>query len=148
MSISVLDTVFESELRALIFLFLTGEPADADYLGALDTLTINQRNFGIGATNLNGTHRLASGELHTRTSLMHQALKQLTLQGLATFDSSTDPVGFQITDEGASVVNRMRTDYANRFFNAVLDTLEAVGDATTAKLTRIIHAATPVEGVS
>ena len=38
MATSLLDTAFEAELRALIFLFLLDEPVNADYLGALDTL--------------------------------------------------------------------------------------------------------------
>ena len=64
-----LDTSFEAELRGLILLFLLGDAADADYLGALDTITVNAHTFGVGAESLNGTHRLASAELHTRTGL-------------------------------------------------------------------------------
>ncbi|WP_129288936.1 ABC-three component system middle component 2 [Trueperella pyogenes] len=145
MAASLLDTAFEAELRALIFLFLLDEPVNADYLGALDTLAINQRTFGIGSANLNGTHRLAAGELRTRTDLMSQALKQLTLKGLATFDVSAEPVGFRITDAGASVVNNLRTEYAEQFFAATLDTLEAAGHASTTHLTKII---TSVEATS
>ena len=59
MAASLLDTAFEAELRALIFLFLLDEPVNADYLGSLDTLAINQRTFGIGSDNLNGTRRAA-----------------------------------------------------------------------------------------
>lgn len=147
MTTSVLDTAFEAELRALVYLFFIDAPVDADYLGGLDTLTINQQNFDLGADNLNGTHRLASGELHTRTQLMSQALKQLTLRGLATFDSSVVQSGFRITNEGAQVVNQLRTDYADRLFTAALDTLEAVGEATTSQLAQIITAAS-AEGVS
>lgn len=145
MPTSLLDTAFEAELRALVFIFLLDEPADADYLGALDTLTINQRSFGIGSNNLNGIHRLAAGELRTRTDLMSQALKQLVLKGLATFDTSAEQVGFRITDEGASVVNKLRTEYAERFFAAALDTLEAAGRASTTHLAKII---TSVEAAS
>ena len=101
MAASLLDTAFEAELRALIFLFLLDEPVNADYLGALDTHAINQRTFGIGSDNLNGTHRLAAGELRARTDLMSQALKQLTLSRLATFDTSAESAGFRITDQGA-----------------------------------------------
>lgn len=145
MKTSVLDTVFEAKLRALVFLFLIDEPVDADYLGALDTLTVNQRAFNIGEDNLNGTHRLACGELHTRTSLISQALKQLTFQGLTYYDPSVTPAGFRITEDGARVVNQLRTNYAEQFFTAALDTLEAIGDATTTQLTQLITAATPVE---
>lgn len=146
MTTSVLDTAFEAELRALVFLFLIDEPVDADYLGALDTLTINQRNFGIGSDNINGTHRLAAGELHTRTLLMQQALKQLVLKRLARYDASDQPVGFRITDDGASVVNQLRSTYADQFFTATLDTLEAIGSATTTQLAKIINSAISVEG--
>ena len=38
MATSLLDTAFEAEFRALVFLFLIDEPVNADYLGALDTL--------------------------------------------------------------------------------------------------------------
>ncbi|MHC6177245.1 ABC-three component system middle component 2 [Glutamicibacter sp. X7] len=144
-SVSLLDTAFEAELRALVFLFLLDEPVDADYLGALDTLTINQCTFRIGSDNLNGTHRLAAGELRTRTVLMRQALKQLTLKCLTTFDTSAESGGFRITDEGASVVNQLRTDYAVQFFAAALDTLEAVGTGSTTRLAKII---TSVEAAS
>lgn len=138
MAISLLDSAFEAELRALIFLFLLDEPVNADYLGALDTLAINQRTFRIGADNINGTHRLAAGELQARTDLMRQALKQLTLSRLAMFDTSAESVGFRITDQGADIVNQLRTDYAERFFTAVLDTLEAVGRTSTTHLAKII----------
>ncbi|MGQ4534593.1 ABC-three component system middle component 2 [Dermabacteraceae bacterium P13115] len=145
MTTSVLDTTFEAELRALVFLFLIDEPVDADYLGALDTLTINQRSFRIGNDNLNGTHRLAAGELRTRTTHMDQALKRLALKCLATFEACGAPAGFRITDQGASVVNQLRTAYADRFFIAALDTLEAVGGANTTRLVKIITAATSEE---
>jgi hypothetical protein len=145
MAISLLDTAFEAELRALVFLFFLDEPVNADYLGAIDTLTINQRSFGIGSDNLNGTHRLAAGELRTRTDLMRQALKQLALKGLTIFDTSAEQVGFRITDEGASVVNKLRTEYAERFFAAALDTFEAAGRASTRQLAKII---TSVEAAS
>ena len=36
-----LDTSFEAELRALVFIFLLDDAADADYIGALDTITVN-----------------------------------------------------------------------------------------------------------
>lgn len=142
---SLLDSALEAELRALIFLFLLDEPVDADHLGALDTLAINQRTFRIGSDNINGTHRLAAGELRARTDLMRRALKQLTLSRLATFDTSAKPAGFQITDQGASIVNQLRTDYSERFFTAALDTLEAVGRASTTHLAKII---TSVEAAS
>lgn len=145
MATSPLDTAFEAELRALVFLFLLDEPVNADYLGALDTLAINQRTFGIGNDNINGTHRLAAGELRARTDLMRRALKQLALSNLATFDISTESAGFRITDQGAHIVNRLRTDYAERFFNAALDTIEIVGHASTAHLAKTI---TSVEAAS
>lgn len=145
MATSLLDTAFEAELRALVFLFLLDEPVNADYLGALDTLAINQRTFGIGNDNINGTHRLAAGELRARTALMSQALKQLTLSRLATFDTSAESAGFRITDQGAHIVNQLRTDYAERFFNAALDTIEVTGYANTSHLAKII---TSVEAAS
>ena len=145
MATSLLDTAFEAELRALVFLFLLDEPVNADYLGALDTLAINQRTFRVGADNINGTHRLAAGELRARTDLMRQALKQLTLSRLTMFDNSAESVGFRITDQGADIVNQLRTDYAEQFFTAALDTLEAVGRTSTTHLAKII---TSVEAAS
>lgn len=141
MKTSLLDTAFEAELRALVFLFLLDQPVDADYLGALDTLTINQHTFNIGNENLNGTHRLAAGELCTRTDLMLEALKQLTLRRLARFDTSAEPRGFRITIEGTNVVNQLRTAYAQHLFAAALDTLESVGHASTTHLAKIITSA-------
>lgn len=145
MAISLLDSAFEAELRALVLLFLLDEPVNADYLGALDTLAINQRTFRIGRDNLNGTHRLAAGELRTRADLMRRALKQLTLSHLAAFDTSTEPAGFRITNRGDCIVNQLRTDYAERFFAAALDTIEVAGHASTAHLEKII---TSVEAAS
>lgn len=145
MAASLLDSAFEAELRALVFLFLLDEPVNADYLGALDTLAINQRTFGIGSDNLNGTHRLAAGELRARTALMSQALKQLTLSRLATFDTSAESAGFRITGQGARIVNQLRSDYAERFFNAALDTIDVTGYANTTHLARTI---TSVEATS
>ena len=51
-----LDTSFEAELRGLILLFLLGDAADADYLGALDTITVNAHTFGVGAETVSYTH--------------------------------------------------------------------------------------------
>lgn len=145
MAISLLDSAFEAELRALIFLFLLDEPVNADYLGALDTLAINQHTFRIGSDNINGTHRLAAGELRARTDLMRQALKRLALSRLVTFDTSAESAGFRITDQGVCMVNQLRTDYAERFFTAALDTIEVAGHASTTHLAKII---TSVEAAS
>lgn len=137
-----LDTRFEAELRGLILLFLLGEAADADYLGALDTITVNAHTFEVGEDNLNGTHRLASGELHTRTVLMTQALRQLAIQGFVKLQSGQTPVSFTITSEGEKVVNRLHSRYAGRLFDTALETIEQVGDLSTNELVEIIRSAT------
>lgn len=138
-----LDTSFEAELRGLILLFLLGDAADADHLGALDTITVNTHTFGVGAENLNGTHRLASGELHTRTVLMTQALQHLAIQGFVTLQPDRSPAAFTITTEGESVVNHFRSRYADQLFDTALETIERVGDLSTSKLAQIIKSATP-----
>lgn len=145
MATSLLDTAFEAALRAPVFLFLLDEPVNTDYLGALDTLAINQRTFGIGNDNINDTHRLVTGELRARTDLMRRAPKQLTLSNLAAFEISTESAGFRIADQGAHIVNQLRADYTERFFDAALDTIEIVGHASTAHLAKII---TSVEAAS
>jgi hypothetical protein len=76
---------------------------------------------------------------------MRQALKQLALSHLVTFDTSAEPAGFRITDQGASIVNQLRTEYAERFFTAALDTIEVTGHANTTHLAKII---TSVEAAS
>lgn len=138
MRLSALDTSFEAELRALIFLFLLDEPTDVDYLGCLDTLTVNAHTFGLGATNVNGAHRLASGELHARTHLITQALQRMTIQGLVHFTRQGGLECFDISDEGTALVNRLSTQYATDFFNAALETIERVGDKDINALTSII----------
>jgi predicted transcriptional regulator with HTH domain len=146
MRLSALDTSFEAELRALIFLFLLDEPTDVDYLACLDTLTVNAHTFGLGETNVNGTHRLASGELNARTHLMLQALQRMTIQGLVHFTRRGGLECFRISDKGTTLVNRLSTQYATDFFNAALETIELVGDKDTNALTSIIlTAATPGE---
>lgn len=142
MRLSALDTSFEAELRALIFLFLLDEPTDLDYLACLDTLTVNAHTFGLGETNVNGTHRLASGELHARTHLMAHALQRMTIQGLVHFTRQGGLERFHISDEGTALVNRLSTQYATDFFNAALETIERVGDKDTNALTSIILTAT------
>lgn len=138
MSLSALDTSFEAELRALIYLFLLDEPTDVDYLACLDTLTVNAHTFGLGETNVNGTHRLASSELHARTHLMTQALQRMTLQRLVHFTREDGHERFRISDEGTALVNRLRSQYATEFFNIALETIERVGGKDTNGLTSII----------
>lgn len=138
MTHSTLDSTLETQLRAVIFLFLLDRPVDADYLGALDTLTINAQSFRIGPANLNGPHRLAASELQARTALMDKALKLLTLHGLSTYDTTANNTGFRITSEGEALANKLRTAYANQLFAAALDTLEHIGDANTTELTSLI----------
>lgn len=146
MRLSALDTSFEAELRALIFLFLLDEPTDVDYLACLDTLTVNAHTFGLGQTNVNGTHRLASGELNARTHLMTQALQHMTIQGLVHYTRQGGLEHFRISDEGATLVNRLSTQYATDFFNAALETIERVYDQDTNTLTSfILTSATPGE---
>ena len=142
---TVLDSVLEAQLRAAIYLFLLDRPVDADYLGALDTLAINAQSFRIGPDNLNGPHRLASAELQRRTVLMNQALKQLTLQGLASYVVQP-AVGFRITLDGEAVVNQMQTNYANHLFKVTLDVLECIGDDNTTELAALITSAIRSEG--
>ena len=146
MTLSALDTSFEAELRALIFLFILDEPANVDYLACLDTLTVNAHTFGLGETNVNGTHRLASGELNARTHLMTEALQRMTLQGLVHFTRKDGRESFHISNEGTALVTRLSTHYAANFFSAALETIERVGDKDTNALTSIILAtATPGE---
>lgn len=134
------DTSFEAELRGLIFLFLLDTTADADYLAALDTLTVNAQTFGLGEKNLNGTHRLASGELQTRTHLMNEALRRMTLQGLVHFTNEEGSAMFRISEAGTKLVNRLHSEYAAEFFNTALDIIEQIGDKDTNALTSIIVA--------
>lgn len=138
MTHTALDTSFEAELRALFFLFILDEAVGADYLAALDTLTVNAQTFGIGETNLNGTHRLASGELQTRTYLMKEALRRLVIQGLVNFENSDSHNYFHISKTGISLVNRFHSQYAADFFAAALETIEQIGGADTVALTSFI----------
>ncbi|MDP9800086.1 hypothetical protein J2S49_000162 [Arcanobacterium wilhelmae] len=144
---SSLDSVLEAQLRAVVYLFLLDSPVDADYLGALDTLTINAGSFRIGPDNLNGPHRLAPAELQTRTGQMSQALKQLALRGLVAYVAKPD-VGFRLTSDGETVANEMRTGYANQLFASALDVLEHIGDASTTELTSLIISIDRPEGVA
>lgn len=128
MRLSALDTSFEAELRALIFLFLLDEPTDVDSLACLGTLTANAHTFGLGETNVNGTHRLASGELNARTHLKIQALQRMTIQGPVHFTRLGGLERFRISDKGTTLVNRLSAQYATDFFNAALETIELAGD--------------------
>lgn len=138
MNLSSLDTSFEAELRALIYLFVLGEAADAERLGAIDTLTINAKTFNLGTENLNGTHRLASGELYTRTALMGKALRDLALRSLTAYLPDFRPAAFSISSSGESLVNRLQSAYAADFFATAQDVIDQVADATTTQLTKLI----------
>lgn len=138
MNLTSLDTIFEAELRALVYLFVLGEPDNAEHLGAIDTLAINAETFHLGATDLNGTHRLASGELDTRTEFMSTALRNLALRGLVIYEPASSPSAFSISSAGESLVNKFHSDYADTFFTAAQDVIEQVGQATTKQLTAII----------
>lgn len=144
---TLLDTSFEAELRALVFLFLLDDAADADHLGALDTITVNARTFGMGEDNLNGTHRLASGELCTRTTLMLDALRKLALQGLVKLDDTRVPYSFTITSIGESIVSQMCSSYAQRFFFSALETIEQTSGLNTNELVEIIGSGLSERGV-
>lgn len=138
---SALDTVFEAQLRALVYLFLLDRPTSADYLGALDTLTCNAQTFGLGVADINGRHRLASGELQTRTCLLTAALRQLALHRLVQLDREISPDSFAITPTGTKLVNSLNTDYAQQLFETALETLERIEGKSLNDLDQIITTA-------
>lgn len=138
MNLASLDTSFEAGLRALIYLFVMGEAADAERLGTIDTLTIKAETFSLGAEDLNGPHRLASGELHTRTSLMDTALRDLALRNLTTYLPDSSPAAFSISPSGESLVNRLHSAYAADFFAIAQEVMDRVDDASTTQLTKLI----------
>lgn len=138
-----LDISFEAELRAPVRLFLLGDAADGDHLGTLETITVNARTFGVGADNLNGRHRHASGELNTSTVLMKEVLLHPAIQGRVKMEGTTAPARFAITSAGESVVNQMHSSYAQCFFSGTLETIGQTSDSGTNKSAAIIRSVSP-----
>ena len=128
-TVSVLDSIYETELRMLLLLHALDRPATVDYLSALDTLAVNAHTLKVGDTNINGTHRLAAGELNTRTSLAAKALKLLALKGLSQLTIESKACSYRLTEDGVHAANILKSPYATALYEATLEVLERIGRA-------------------
>ena len=137
-AISVLDSEYETELRMLLLMYALDRPATIDYLAAFDTLSVNARTLHVGQTNLNGAHRLASGELKTRISLARGALRTLILKGLVELLPGDNGLAYQLTATGITAVNRLNSPYASALFLSVIDVLETINTVDDAIITSYV----------
>ena len=137
-AISVLDSEYETELRMLLLMYALDRPATIDYLAALDTLSVNAKTLYVGQTNLNGAHRLASGELKTRISLARGALRTLILKGLVELLPGDNGLAYQLTATGITAVNRLNSPYASALFLSVIDVLETINTVDDAIITSYV----------
>lgn len=135
---SVLDSEYETELRMLLLMYALDRPATIDYLAALDTLSVNAKTLHVGQTNLNGAHRLASGELKTRISLARGALRTLILKGLVELLPGDNGLTYQLTTTGITAANRLNSPYASALFLSAIDVLETINTVDDAIITSYV----------
>lgn len=126
---SVLDTPYETELRMLLLLCAIDSTATGGYLAALDTLIVNAKTLGVGEHDLNGTHRLAAGEIVRRNTLANLALKDLTLRGLVSYRPEQGGT-YMLTRDGRHAANAMTTAYSKQFSTMTERILKRFGNAS------------------
>lgn len=125
---SVLDTPYETGLRLLLLLRAVDSAVTCDYLAALDTLVVNAKTLDVGERDLNGTHRLASGEIYRRVALADRALKDLTLRGLVLYRPEGNGA-YALTRDGRRIANAMTTPYSKQLTIMAKIVLDRFDDA-------------------
>lgn len=135
---SVLDSEYETELRMLLLMYALDRPVTIDYLAALDTLSVNAKTLHVGQTNLNGAHRLASGELKTRISLAFGALRTLILKRLVKLLPGDNGLTYQLTTAGIMAANSLNSPYASALFMSAIDVLETINTVDDAIITSYV----------
>ncbi|WP_133124810.1 ABC-three component system middle component 2 [Bifidobacterium margollesii] len=142
---SILDTPEETGLRVLLLLRVLDSPASCDYLAALDTLVVNARTLKVASVDLNGTHRLAAGEISRRIVLVRQSLKPLTLKGLVSCDGFEFSL-YTLTLEGIRVADAMTSVFAKKLVSLTRGILKRLGKSEEKELIAYI-ASCSTEGV-
>lgn len=125
---SILDSVYETELRVMLILDATKKPITIENLAVLDTLTVNSKTLKRGNRDLNGKHQFASAELKTREALINNAIKILAVKELVHMYIGKDAITCSLTEWGEKVAHELNSAYAQSFIFSLNHVLKSIKD--------------------
>lgn len=113
------DTVFETSTRLVLLLDELDGDASADYIQAVDFMSLYGKQFSVGDFSVNGDNPYMFCEYASRRELVRAALHELVLQGRV-FPTATD-TGFlyRCSYEGHRLASSIESDFAQKYRRAV-----------------------------
>lgn len=137
----LLNTPFETSLRALLLLKESATPLTLDRILAYDFISIYAKEFRICGISINGNNGFAFSEYALKRKLMGTALKKLVLSRLVTVSERSAGFLYQISATGTSVVDKLKSDYAKDYRSLCKCTMEVYGECSDTELQEIISSA-------
>ncbi len=115
----IFNSDFEISLRSLLILDAYNTALDPDTIKAVDLLSIYGKQFGISSENLHGDNSFSFTEVASGQETIKTALKELVRDGFVTAITSTTGFMYRINSAGSSYCERLTSDYASEFKQAV-----------------------------
>ena len=118
---NIFNTEIETSLRILINLNTINKEISKDKLIVSDFLTIYGKLFNITDYNLHGDSPLSKSEFPTKRELITNTLNSLVLDGFVKLNINNG-FKYSITEKGKNLCNKLKTQYADEYQKAVLET--------------------------
>ena len=121
------NTTLEISTRELLVLYASPRTPRTLYeVTAIDYLSCYAKSFGIGSVNLHGDGEFNFGEFADRRSAAEKASEYLVTHNLVTPHTGTDGFTFTITTEGRKLCDRLTSEYASDFQDALAKTFTLI----------------------
>lgn len=120
------DTVFETSIRIVLLLDELDEDAPADYIQAVDFMSLYGKHFSISDSSINGDNPYMFCEYASRRELVRAALRELVLQGKVTPTASDEGFLFRCSFEGHRLADSIDDGFSRRYRNAVEAALKVI----------------------
>lgn len=129
MTSNLFDTRFETSLRLAVLLDEVGGDVSADYLQAVDFMSVYGKAFSVSDASLNGDNPFMFCELASRRELVRSSLRELVLKGYVLPVASSNGFLYRPTYEGRRFAETLSDDFSSRYRQAVAAVLEGTEGA-------------------
>jgi len=135
----IFNSEFEISMRILLLLSVFDKPINLDYIKTVDLLSIYGKQYGILDSNLHGDSSYSFSEVASRHETVKNALKELVKMDLINVSASRNGYIYSINNNGLVCCNKMASDYACEYRNAVTSTKTYLSDKTTKEIHDITY---------
>ncbi len=124
----VFNTTFEVSMRLLILLNSLKQPIDEEKILYLDFISVNARNYGFDADNLNGDGLYMLNELTSQRTLIKESIKSLVRQDFISVISTEYGFNYMIKNDGRILCEQMQSDYSKQYKNNSKIVCDEIGE--------------------